>query len=67
MYQSKYNFVTHVPTWLLQNGALCDICLMPCVISEMGLFKYEQTNRPYADQYFLVACNQPILLVNINM
>ena len=36
-YPTMHDFVTHVCTFLLQNGALWDICLMDYGICEMGL------------------------------
>ena len=37
-YPTMHHFVTEICTFLLQNGALWDICLMHCGICEMDLF-----------------------------
>ena len=40
-YPTMQYFVTEMCTFLLQNVALWDICLMHCGICEMGLFYCE--------------------------
>ena len=42
-YPTMHHFVTEMYTFLLQNGALCDIQLMHCGICEMDLLRHEIT------------------------